>query len=152
MTHSVLLHHRRMKLYTDVRSLGGLASLGELLDRGHWRERIEIAVMHRKLIRVRKGWYALGDEPEAVIRAWRVGGRLACRSAVAFHTGTGDITVLHVEVPSNAARLRSPNFAKQRLGRDDGVVVHWVNDRGNGDRRAAPLERALEQAQRCRAP
>jgi len=145
-----------MKLYTDVHSLGGLASLGELLDRGHWRERIEIAVMHRKLIRVRKGWYALAGEAEAVIRAWRVGGRLACRSAVAFHTGigigTGEGTLLHVEVPANTARLRSPNDAKQRLGRDDGVVVHWVNDRGNGDRRAAPLERALEQAQRCRAP
>ncbi|MFZ2963797.1 MAG: hypothetical protein WA006_03840 [Rhodoglobus sp.] len=142
----------KVKLYADLRELGGLASLGELLARGHWRERIDIAVMHRKIIRVRKGWYALADEAEAVIRAWRVGGRLACRSAVAFHTGTDDVDTLHVEVPANAARLRSPNYAKRRLGHDDGVVVHWVSNPGGGPRRAVPLERALRQAERCRAP
>ena len=140
-----------MKLYTDVRSLGGLASLGELLDRGHWREFVDIAVMHRKLIRVRKGWYALADEQVPVIRAWRVGGRLACRSAVAFHAGADALDTLHVEVPANAARLRSPNYAKQRLSRDDNVVVHWVSRPEGGDRRAAPLERALQQARRCQA-
>lgn len=140
-----------MKLYDDVRALGGLASLGELLDRGHWREWIEIAVMYRKLIRVRKGWYALADEAEAVIRAWRVGGRLACRSAVAFHAGA-DVDTLHVEVPPNAARLRSPHYAKRRLSHDDGVVVHWVSDPTDGQRRAVPLERALRQAGECRAP
>lgn len=125
--------------------------MAELLRRDHWRELIEIALRYRSLQRVRKGWYANPHESPEVVRAWRVGGRLACLSAVAYHRGEAPPAVLHVEVPGNTSRLRSPERRGKPLAADERVIVHWARAASPGNRRAVDLSAASRQADRCAA-
>lgn len=139
-----------IKLFTDIERLG-LASLGELEYLGHPREWVRTAVTYGSIIRVRKGRYARVGEDDDVIRAWRVGGRLACASAVAFHTGAPRPAELHVEVPANSAHLRSPRNPRVPLQPADGVTLHWARRPARGDRRAVALHAAEGQARQCRS-
>jgi hypothetical protein len=69
-----------------IRALGGIATLRELVDRGHEARMVWLfADYGRRIVRVRKGVYATPDLPEAVLRACKVGGRLDCVSALEFH-------------------------------------------------------------------
>ena len=66
----------------------GLASRRELLVNGIRPGWIDVAAWYGwQVIRVRKGWYARPTERRDVLRAWRLGGRLTCVSATAFHAG-----------------------------------------------------------------
>jgi hypothetical protein len=128
----------------------GLASRRELLVNGVYPGWIDLTAWYqRHVIRVRKGWYARTIERSDVLRAWRVGGRLTCVSALAFHAGVDAGPVLHVEVPANAARLRDPDDRRRRLGQDAAVVVHWTRHPGPGSRRAVSAEHAAAVAARC---
>ena len=140
-----------MKLLLDIidRS-GGLASRRQLLAWGVDPGSIDVAAWYGwHIIRVRKGWYARAGEPSEVIRAWRVGGRLTCVSALAHHAGSDDGPVLHVEVPKHSCQLRDPDNAKYRLGPDAPVVVHWTRHPGPGNCRAVTEQHALAVAARC---
>lgn len=137
------------KVFRDLENLGGLASYRELLALGNDRWGIEIPVMYGKLLRVRHGWFSLPGEHPEVVRAWRVGGRLTCLSALAWHEGQPSPPQLHVEVPGNTARLRSPDDARRPLRGDERVVVHWVRQPGGGDRRAVGVRDAWAAATRC---
>ena len=141
----------RGNLLDTLDDFGGLAARRELESEGVDPEEITIAAWYgRRIIRVRKGWYARPDEPRDVLRAWRVGGRLTCVSALAFrHDDEAVEPVLHIEVPTNAARLRDPEEAKRRLAPDAPVVVHWAEHPGPGDRRAVTAAYALQVAARC---
>ncbi len=101
------------------------------------------------VFRVRKGWFARRAEHPEVLRAWRVGGRLTCVSALAFHQGAQPGPVLHVEVPANAVRLRDPDDESVRLSRGASVVVHWSRRPGPGDRRSVTAEHAEATAAAC---
>jgi len=109
-----------------------------------------------------KGWYAAPDTAPQLLRAWRIGGRLACISALVHH-GLVDAneTAVHVAITTGSSRLRHPDDKRQRLspGREDSIVLHWaprVISAGEaaGDERMSrlvvPLEIALEQAEVCR--
>ena len=142
-----------LKLYADITALGGLASMNELLFAGHWRELIEIGVQYRKLIRVRKGWYCLAGEDASVVQAWRVGGRLTCLSAIAYHSGQEAPRDLHVEVPANTARLHSPHDRRRLLHPTEHVVVHWARVRSAGNQRAVSAVAAPATVRpSCRQP
>lgn len=143
------------KVQRDVLALGGVASMRELAALGHWREWVRIAERYGRLTRVRIGWYAVPGEPAQVIRAWRVGGRLACRSALAYHDGVdhpGSDGFLHVEVAANASRLRSPDDLRRRLTDDDAVVLHWRRREASRGRRAVTADEAAADAATCGAP
>ena len=137
------------KLENDIRKYGGLVSMSQLLYLDHWREIVKIALMHGAIVRVRRGWYALPTESDAVMRAWRVGGRLACASALAHWSGAPQPSNLHVEVPGNAAHLHNPDDPRLRLGDSDGVVVHWARNMAGGDSRAVDRRAAERQLARC---
>lgn len=137
-----------IKLHRDVQERG-IASKAALLWLGHDLEHIRMCVGYGSLVLVRKGWYALPGENEQVVRAWRVGGRLACVSAIAFHEGREPTGELHVEVPGNTARLRSPSDRRVPLDRDDDVVIHWARLRSDGDSRAVDRAAAARQAAFC---
>jgi hypothetical protein len=137
-----------VSIVRDIAALGGIAARRELLQRGNWRELITIALMYRKIFRVRKGWYAAPGEHPDIVRAWRVGGRLACVSALAVYGVDEGDGLLHVEVPPNAARPRHPDDANRRLGPDDDVVLHWESSPGS--RRLVSLHAAEAQARSCR--
>lgn len=141
-----------------IRALGGIAARRELLARGHIDGWIRIAYESGSIERVRNGWYSLPGADDAVRRAWRVGGRLACVSAARYHYGlelpsSGEI---HVSVHSQSVRLRQPGDRHQRLRETihDDVVVHWADARAMDElrsyqRRAVSLAGAVDQIMRC---
>jgi hypothetical protein len=131
---------------------GGIASKRQLVAWGVDSRWIDLAAWYgRHVIRVRHGWFARASEPPDVIRAWRVGGRLTCVSALAFHEGRSADSgpVLHLEVPRNACQLRDPDHPNTRLGANAPVVIHWTRHPGPGTRRAVAMEHATEVAARC---
>jgi hypothetical protein len=101
-------------------------------------------------VRIRKGWYANREVDDAVIQARRVGGRLACMSALA-HYGwcEPEPGVLHVSVPRSASRLRSAADPR-RASRDEvTVILHWSRYQSGGGRQAVTLGEAIAQAHGC---
>lgn len=132
-----------MGISARLAKFDGIARTSELLAIGYGPENIEGAVAYGQLIRVRKGWYAAKDVPKAAIEACRVGGRLACVSALAYHGVIPDERgPLHVEVSANASRLRHSSR---------GTVLHWAVLPSHGTRQAVSLAAAVAQAARCRA-
>ena len=128
----------------------GLASRQELMVNGVNPGWIDVAAWYGwHVMRVRKGWYARPSEPREVLRAWRVGGRLTCVSAAAFHDGAAPGPVLHIEVAKAAVRLRDPDDHRRRLGTDAAVVIHWTRHPGPGDRRAVSHDHAQAVAALC---
>ena len=122
----------------------GMARASELDRNGVDRDRRDIGVMYGSLIRVRKGWFADPDLPEVVRVAWRVGGRVACLSALAL-LGEADAAhdgFLHIELPRNASRLRNPPAGVE-------VVRHWTRRPLCPGRFVVPLDVARQQASRC---
>jgi hypothetical protein len=137
-------------LVRSIERRGGCAYRWELRADGASIDMIDVAASYgRQVVRVRKGLYAaVGEDPE-VVRAWRVGGRLTCVSALAFHVDESPPPVLHVEVPANSPRLRDPEHRRRSLAPDAAVVVHWARYAGPGDRRAVTAEHAEAVAAAC---
>ncbi len=136
-----------------ITALGGLAQTFELLAHGHDLSTILLFAEYGRIVRVRKGWYATHATDGAVIRACRVGGVLACASALAFHGRGVHDELLHVAVGRSSARLRTPDDQRVRLvdDQDSGVVLHWSRRPPSGDRRAVSVSEALLQWRACRA-
>ena len=116
-----------MEITRDVARLGGLVATHQLLALG-WTSRSLAREVHRgTLVWIRQGWYACENHDEPWMRAWRVGGQLTCISGAAAHgLWTRDSPTVHVGIPANAARLRSPDDMRSRLSEDDGIVTHWT--------------------------
>jgi very-short-patch-repair endonuclease len=141
------------RVVDEIGRRGGIASTHELVKAGFTPGILRSAVACRSITRVRKGWYADPTIDTPVLRAWRVGGRLACVSAAAHH----DLWIpehsdfLHVSVPISAARLRTPTSHSARLAEtpDAGTRIHWDGPSRYGDRVAVPVEVAIPQVFRC---
>ncbi len=118
-----------MGLLADwVTDLGGMAQKQQLVALGARDRHLTAAVRSGELLRVRNGWYTTLPRNDPRVRAVRVGGRLTGVSAIEALGGWVDRgTMLHVSVPSHAARLRSPNDRRRRLShrRRGGVALHW---------------------------
>ncbi len=141
------------RIDAEIRRIGGIASTRELAAAGFSPGYLRAATSSRAITRVRKGWYANADPDIDVLRAWRVGGRLACVSAASHHGlwVLDSWTTLHVSVPVTAARLRAPRSHQRRLADtpDADTRIHWDGPNRYGDRAAVPVETALIQAFRC---
>ena len=111
-----------------VESLGGFARKRELVARGAKDHHLTDAVRRGQVLRARNGWYSTRPETDAAFRAIRVGGRLTGASAL-HEAGAWmrSAPPLHVSVPSNAARMRSPRSRRAPLTRErkHGVTMHW---------------------------
>ncbi|WP_345067084.1 type IV toxin-antitoxin system AbiEi family antitoxin domain-containing protein [Leifsonia kafniensis] len=107
---------------------GGVARRRELLSDGVGAKQLAAAVHLGRILRVRRGWYALPNLNPDLIKAVRVGGRLACVSA-ARHYGwaVGEDVGLHICVAANASRLHSPHNPAERMSPDGspGITLHW---------------------------
>lgn len=143
------------KIERDIRILGGIAAMGELLRLGNDARQVMLFAEYGLIRRIRKGWYATLDVGDDVVRAHRVGGRLACFSALAhygyFGSGESPPGSLHVAVPRSSSRLRSADLPGRRLDESAnvGVVVHWNRTASTVDRQAVPLAEAIAQARTC---
>lgn len=143
-----------MNIPRVLESLGGFAHRHELVGMGCWPAMIDLSLYYRKILRVRQGQYASVGTPPAVLRALRVGGRLACVSALEYYEqrrapagrGQGGRTEgepLHVLVRHGASRLGI------RTG--DPVIVHWTRREVEGTRLVVSERAARGQAAWCRA-
>ena len=137
----------RVNIPEALESLGGFAHRHELVGEGCWPAMIDLSLYYRKILRVRQGQYASVGTPPAVLRALRVGGRLACVSALAYYQlgrqpGAGaEGDPLHVLVRHGASRL----------GIHEPVVVHWTRREVEGTRLVVSERAARAQAAWCRA-
>jgi 4-hydroxy-tetrahydrodipicolinate synthase len=101
---------------------------------------IELAAEKGQITRLRKGWYGVPDLDTGVAEAVRLGGTLACRSALEYlGVGSGDGR-LHVAVGSGRRPVVGP-----------GVVVHWTRTRIDQRLPTVSREEAERQAARCAA-
>jgi hypothetical protein len=125
-----------------LESLGGFAHRHELVGMGCWPAMIDLSLYYRKILRVRQGQYASVGTPPAVLRALRIGGRLACVSALAYYERSGEGDPLHVLVRHGASRLGI------RAG--EAVVVHWTRREVEGTRLVVSERAARTQAAWCR--
>jgi hypothetical protein len=127
-----------------ISACGGLATTAELASRGVDRQQLDIAVMYGRVLRVKKGlWAVPGFSPEA-LPALRAGGRLACVSALVFLEEIEDAGFeLHLAAP-----LGVTSWHPGRHRRD--VVRHWSRHPLPGDRLAVSVEVAWAQFALCR--
>lgn len=135
-----------------VSELGGIAATRELLAAGHSAPDLARAVRTGTVRRVRKGWYCRPDLHPQIQMAARVGGVLGCVSALALHGGwMPEREPLHVLMPANGARPRSPRDSRRRLrdGHHD-VLLHWSGTQGT--RTIAPPLRAIRDVLVCLEP
>ena len=128
---------------------GGVATTAELYRHGKTQSMLFWSVAYGTLIRIREGLYCGPDLPADAVRALRVGGRLACVSALAFHGAGAVPDLLHVVVDGNTPRLRDPDTGEP--GRSPKTVIHWSRRELDGDRISVSAEEAHRQAAKCRA-
>jgi len=134
-----LLHDEQVFVVEEaLRGRGGIACTRELLADGLDPQLIRMAVDYDRVIRLRKGWFATRDTSDEIVRAFRFGGSLACRSALDYYDGRSPTGPLHVAV---AHPERVPAAA--------GVIVHRTRTPIDRRRPAVPLDEAERQAARC---
>lgn len=127
-------------LHSTLKSAGGVASTARLLRRGFTARELAEAVRSGTIQRVRQGWYALPETPRDVTTAVRVGGSLACVSALRrAGIWLPFDSRIHVAVPAHASRLRVVPSA----------VVHWCAPADAEFVPVIPLAEALGQAAVC---
>ena len=134
-----------------------IASRNELLAGGASSRMLTMDVRSGHLIRVYRNHYALPGTPEHIIRAVRVGGRLACismledRGVFVFSHHSG-----HIHVERGSSRFRNPADASSPLSQRDknGIKLHWspllCPDDAN-EYSVSPTD-AVAQAMRCLEP
>ncbi|PJJ72522.1 very-short-patch-repair endonuclease [Diaminobutyricimonas aerilata] len=120
-----------MASLSDVSWRHGLAHVSTLDRAGVGAHRVARLCAAGALLRVRAGIYALPDADPAVVRAARVGGRLAGRSAArALGLWAAPEDELVVEVARHGTQLRNPDDFRTPLGPSPGQVrVRWTAER-----------------------
>ena len=137
-------------LDSELRRYGGVVTTAEMYREGHTQSILFWSVRYGSILRVRRGIYCDPKLPADAVRALRVGGRLACVSALAHHGVIAAPDLLHVSVQGSASRLRDPDTGR-RGGSPDQTVIHWSRKRVAGDRIAVSVEEARRQAASCRS-
>lgn len=129
----------------------------ELLSCGATERGLTSAVRFGHLVRLRRDRYCLPSLDAFSQRAIRVGGRLACVSALAtYGVFAFDLHLTHIHLKNNAARLRSPRERCRPLdvGNRVETELHWspLIDSAAGDEVRVGILDALAQAVRCTHP
>lgn len=142
-----------MDIERHVAQLGGFAATHELYALGWTRWTLRAAVASERVIRVRQGWYCSPSADPDVVAAFRVGGRLGCVSAAFAHgLAVWRPGTVHVEVPENSCRHRSPADRRRRLRESPGAaVLHWSPGWGRPTGCASVLE-CLRAMAFCQSP
>jgi very-short-patch-repair endonuclease len=140
------------ELVDAIETRGGVVHVRTLRASGFRKDRIERAVESGNLLRVRRGVYASPAAPADLIRAARVGGRLAGASATVLHgLWVPPHRNLVVEVPRGANRLLHPDVPGRTLTAADLVDLLWTREsRPAADRIGlSPLQDCIVQCFRA---
>lgn len=126
----------------------------ELIAAGAKQRDLAEAVHAGELVRVRRGYYALHDTDPHILKAVRVGGRLACVSVLAQAGAfVFDSDATHIHLEHGSSRLRAPNNRRRRLSSHnrDGSHLHWwpLLDERETPAASVSTRDALLQAVRC---
>lgn len=106
---------------------GAVAHISTLRSAGFSPDLVERTAAEGGILRVRRGIYASPWASRELVRAARVGGRLAGTSAARAHgLWTPPGSDLVVEVSNSATRLRDPDDASRPLGDRNDVRVLWA--------------------------
>lgn len=144
--------------WIDVFASSGrqVARRHELVSAGATSSGLTAAVRGGFLLRVRRDHYALPDTSRPIVEAVRVGGQLACVSALRSLGIFGFDTATHIHLPRAASRLRSPASRSIPLTPHNraGARMHWwpLLDPSDGTEVRVGLVDALAQAVRCQQP
>lgn len=107
-------------LALHLETAGNLATLAQLVERGHDRAEIANAVRAGELWRPRRGWVAAPGAPADALRAIRLGGRLGAGSALAsYGIWMDEDAGLVIACPPTASRLPPLAATERRLWADD---------------------------------
>ncbi len=117
---------------------GGLARTSELYAAGYWQSMVQLYAAAGLLIDAGHGWWATRYTPAAVVAARKLGGRVACLSALELFGIEGGDGRLHIVLERSGTHPHQP-----------GVVVHWSRERLAGDRQSVTVPVARRQAVRC---
>ncbi|MFF2369956.1 type IV toxin-antitoxin system AbiEi family antitoxin domain-containing protein [Agromyces sp. NPDC058110] len=129
---------------------GGVASTADLVRAGFTERRIAAAVDRGEIERLRRGVYCDPRLATELKGAVRVGGRLTCVSAARLHglRVLSPPSDLHVEVPSNSARLRHPATGLPLSLPNSAVRMHWELETRTGGA-IVSVSRCLEHVLDC---
>ncbi len=106
-----------MKWLNVLAQHGGIATSRQLVEERVTARELTAAVTEGRLLRPRRGVYALPSAPPTALAAVAGGGRLSCVSAARSYGLWGGVDGrLHLRVPSHATRLPA-----------DDSVRHWVD-------------------------
>jgi very-short-patch-repair endonuclease len=153
----VISQHRQMT-WVDAFVQQGLiiASRAQLRSVGASDRGLTSAVRSGELIRVRRDHYALPGCDRHIVRAVRVGGRLACSSRLRSLGVFAFDDLTHIHMTKQSSRSRSPlnrHVALSSINRD-GAILHWAPllDARAGTEYAVGVLDALAQVVRCNHP
>ncbi|MEY9951201.1 endonuclease domain-containing protein [Leifsonia sp. EB34] len=119
--------------------LGGIATSNQLVAGGVTARELTAAVRGGRLLRPRRGVYALPSAPPLAIAAVANGGRLSCVSAARSYGLWGGVDGrTHLRVPSHATRLP-----------DGDCVRHWVDGDPHPECWRVSVPDCLRSAARC---
>jgi len=135
-----------------LKQLGGVADLSALVSAGASKRTVQRAAASGEIVRVRRGWYSLAAADSDIVRALRVGGRLACISACRkYGIWTPADARTHVSVTAQSNNLKAPDDAHSARTPADGTVLHWsCQDTAVSARARVPsVVTALAEAVKC---
>lgn len=124
----------------------GIVSSELLSANGHSPHEAARAVQSGRLLRVRRGWFALPGAPRPLVDAVSAGGRLSCVSVLRRH-GVWSMRDWRPHVRTGRHSGHSPG---QREAARSGLVVHRAHsDEPLGAAAEDPFDVALRHAVRC---
>jgi hypothetical protein len=134
-----------------------VASRDMLIAHGASGRMLTAAVKSGHLLRARRDHYVLPEDSRRLVEAIRIGGRLACVSALAdVGIFVLDDSYPHLHLDHSMSRLRSPRsrFVPLRNHNRNGAELHWwplVDDDASTEFSVSGVD-ALIQAVRCQHP
>jgi very-short-patch-repair endonuclease len=122
-------------------SLGGAASLAQLTAAGATPRALTQAVRDGRLLRPRRGMYALPSIAVPMLEALRLGGRLSCISAAqTYGLWAGSDHRTHVRLPPQTTRIPSPATR---------TVLHWTHSEPHREPGRVSVADSLRSVVQC---
>lgn len=142
-----------MSVVDAIHSLGGVAHLDALRERGAGRAAVLAARRAGTVVQVRRAWYALRTADPDLISAVRVGGALTCVSAARQHGlwHVRDDGRLHVAMSGNAARLRPLDDTEVPATADPRLHLHWRERTWSPGRALQSIDDVLRHVVECQS-
>ena len=132
-------HPERMDHAALIRRLGGIAAGTDLRSRGATQDSLDRAVVSGRILRIRRGWFAVPGADSECMTAVAAGGALSCASALK-HYGVWLMPFAgpHVRVDP-----------RHHASRDDRIRLHWLESADSAHGGCDSVATAVDVAIQC---